>query len=147
MSTQADLAKLAKALEYADLAAGLYLAGGSDHAAQLLAAGAEQVLGDLARMLGPATHNDGVQALLATIAKRYKPPPIERQSMNPKRHEHMPLAGLAQADESATDEVRQATAAYLRAAWYTLDAMGLEAVAPLRLRRAVEQSTIYADND
>jgi len=39
MSTEHDLSKLAMALEYADLAAALYLAGGSDHAARLLAAG------------------------------------------------------------------------------------------------------------
>jgi hypothetical protein len=144
MSTPADLSKLAMALEYADLAAGLYLAGGSDHAAQLLAAAAEQVLGDLARLLGPAAHTDEVQALLTKIARRYKAPAIDRLNPNAKRADGFSVSGFAQAHELATDEVRHATAAYLRAAWYTLEAMGLDAIVPLRLQKAVDHSTIYA---
>ncbi|MCV2356961.1 hypothetical protein LNV09_22695 [Paucibacter sp. B2R-40] len=146
MSTQADLSKLAIALEYADLGAGLYLAGGSDHAAKLLAAAAEQVLGDLARLLGPSAHNDEVQTLLAKIAKRYKAAPLEPNSSRAKRGDGLSALGFAQAGEKVSEETREATAAYLRAAWYTLEAMGLDAVVPLRLQKAVDQSTIYANH-
>ncbi|MDC8771862.1 hypothetical protein [Roseateles albus] len=146
MSTQADLSKLAIALEYADLGAGLYLAGGSDHAAKLLAAAAEQVLGDLARLLGPSAHNDEVQTLLAKIAKRYKAAPLEPNNARAKRGEGLSALGFAQPGEKASEETREATAAYLRAAWYTLEAMGLDAIVPQRLQKAVDQSTIYANH-
>lgn len=145
MNPDSDLPKLALALEYADLAAALYLAGGSDHAARLLAAAAEQVLGDLAKLLGDRAQSDEVQSLLARIALRYRAPLIEPRSHLQSRQSELPLArgdnsgmltGLPAAD------ARQATAAYLRAAWYTLEAMGLEAVMPGRLRKAVEHSTI-----
>ncbi|MCV2369859.1 hypothetical protein [Roseateles oligotrophus] len=145
MSTQADLSKLTMALEYADLAAGLYLSGGSDHAAQLLAAAAEQVLGDLARLLGPSAHSDEVQALLAKIARRYKAPPLEPRSVKAKPSgDNLAILGFAQPGDKGNEEIRDATAAYLRAAWYTLESMGLDAVVPLRLQKAVDQSTIYA---
>ena len=77
-STEHDLPKLAMALEYADLAAAHYLAGGSDYAARLLAAAAEQVLGDLAKLLGPHhAQSDEVQTQLARIAMRYKAPTLD----------------------------------------------------------------------
>ncbi|MET0518707.1 MAG: hypothetical protein ABW005_07725 [Burkholderiaceae bacterium] len=144
MSTHADLPKLALVLEYADLSAALYLAGGSDHAARLLAAGAEQLLGDLARLLGPDAHSDEMQTLLARIALRYQAPAIE-----PRGHAHVSQdqAALARAGELAglpSGEARRATAAYLRAVWYMLESMGLEAVIPTRLQRAVDLSTIQA---
>ncbi len=144
MSTQADLSKLAMALEYADLGAALYLAGGSDHAAKLLAAAAEQVLSDLARLLGPAAHSNEVQSLLTKIAGRYQAPPVDRRSA--KRPEQLSALGLAPRQDLATEEIRQDTAAYLRAAWYTLESMGLDAIVPMRLQKAVDHSTIYADN-
>jgi NAD(P)-dependent dehydrogenase (short-subunit alcohol dehydrogenase family) len=146
MSTQADLSKLAIALEYADLGASLYLAGGSDHAAKLLAAAAEQVLGDLARLLGPSAHNDEVQTLLAKIARRYKAAPLEQHNARPRKSEGLAVMGFVPASGNATEEVREATAAYLRAAWYTLESMGLDAIVPLRLQKAVDQSTIYANH-
>ena len=145
MNPDSDLPRLALALEYADLAAALYLAGGSDHAARLLAAAAEQVLGDLAKLLGDRAQSEEVQALLARIALRYRAPLIEPRSHLQSRQSELPLSrdgnsgmltGLPSAD------ARQATAAYLRAAWYTLEVMGLEAVMPGRLRKAVEHSTI-----
>ena len=146
MSTQADLSKLAMALEYADLGAGLYLAGGSDHAAHLLAAAAEQVLGDLARLLGPSAHQDEVQTLLTKIARRYKAPPPEQKAAKPRRSADLAVLGFDDRRETANEEVREATAAYLRAAWYTLESMGLDAIVPIRLQKAVDQSTIYAGN-
>jgi len=134
MSTQADLTKLAMALEYADLSAALYLAGGCDHAARLLAAGAEQLLGDLARLLGEHTHTDEVQTLLARIALRYQAPQIEPRGHAQTRPGELPgnMAG----------EARRSTGAYLRAVWYTLESMGLEAVIPPRLQQAVDESTV-----
>ncbi|MEL4179380.1 hypothetical protein [Roseateles sp. PN1] len=134
---QDDLPKLAVALEYADLSAALYLAGGSDHAARLLAAAAEEVLGELAKLLGGhARNNDAVQTLLARIALRYQAPLIDTRSQAANRQ----LQSTGPNGER--DEVRAATATYLRAAWYILESMGLEAVIPQRLQKAVDQSTI-----
>ncbi|MEJ6007597.1 hypothetical protein WG899_18775 [Paucibacter sp. AS339] len=147
-STDADLPKLAIALEYADLAAAHYLAGGSDHAARLLAAAAEQVLGDLARLLGPHhTQSDEVQTLLARIAMRYKAPPVASRNPPHRRGHTPPLQFNHASTTQQANDARQATVAYLRAAWYTLESMGLDAVVPLRLQQAVDQSTIYAVNE
>ena len=142
MSSHTDLPKLALALEYVDLAAALYLAGGSDHAARLLAAAAEQVLGDLAKLLGPHAHTDEVQGLLARIALRYRAPLIEPRSHQQSRMSESRALDNAEFRDIPLGEARHATAAYLRASWYTLEAMGLDAVVPARLRKAVEQSTI-----
>ncbi len=147
MNTQQDLPDLAMALEYADLAAALYLAGGSDHAARLLAAGAEQVLGDLARMLGEHAHSDEVQTLLARIALRYKAPLIEPRGHAQARRSQFALTRTSEMAGLPEDEARNATAAYLRASWYLLESMGLEAVMPMRLQQAVESSTIFAPLD
>lgn len=147
MSTQADLPKLAMALEYADLSAALYLAGGSDHAARLLAAGAEQLLGDLARLLGEHTHSDEVQTLLARIALRYQAPLIEPRGHAQARKDQVAVVRASELAGLPEGEARRATAAYLRAVWYTLESMGLESVIPTRLQKAVEQSTIYGQPD
>lgn len=144
MSTQADLSKLAMALEYADLAAALYLAGGSDHAARLLAAGAEQVLGDLARLLGPNAHSDEVQVLLARIALRYQAPTIEPRGHALARTDQASMAHSGEWVHAHEGEARRATAAYLRATWYMLESMGLEAVIPTRLQKAIDQSTMVS---
>lgn len=147
-STEHDLPKLAMALEYADLAAAHYLAGGSDYAARLLAAAAEQVLGDLARLLGPHhAQSDEVQTLLARIALRYKAPTVESRNPSQRHKGQLPSMQIhPSAASHCSNEIREATAAYLRAAWYTLESMGLEAVVPVRLQKAVDQSTIYAGN-
>ncbi len=147
-STEHDLPKLAMALEYADLAAAHYLAGGSDYAARLLAAAAEQVLGDLAKLLGPHhAQSDEVQTQLARIAMRYKAPTLDTRG---PAHRYKSTGASTPVQACATaqagNEIRQATAAYLRAAWYTLESMGLEAVVPVRLQKAVDQSTIYTGN-
>ncbi len=147
MSTQADLPKLAMALEYVDLAAALYLAGGSDHAARLLAAGAEQTLGDLARLLGPHAQSDEVQTLLVRIAMRYRAPLVEPRGHAQARQDQGAVTRPGELGGPPEGEARRATAAYLRASWYTLEAMGLEAVIPTRLQRAVDRSTICAEPD
>lgn len=142
-SRNQDLPQLAMALEYADLAAALYMAGGSDHAARLLAAGAEQVLGNLARLLGEQAQDDEVQTLLARIALRYQAPLIEPRG--PARSQWaVSCAGELEGASANEGEVRNATRAYLRACWYTLESMGLEAVMPIRLQQAVDSSTILA---
>jgi hypothetical protein len=144
MST--DLSKLTVALEYADMAAGLYLAGDSHHAARLLAAAAEEVLGELARLLGQHVHADEMQMLLARIARRYQSPLTEPHSQTRLRNAQLQTRlAAASRDELPgllPDDARMATAAYLRAAWYTLQSMGLDAVIPERLQKAVSQSTI-----
>jgi hypothetical protein len=147
MSIQADLPKLAMALEYADLSAALYLAGGSDHAARLLAAGAEQLLGDLAKLLAQQIESDEVQTQLARIALRYKGPLLEPRGHAHARMDEAAMARAGQLANLADDEAHQATGAYLRACWYLLEAMGLEAVIPQRLEKAVEHTTIYASPD
>lgn len=148
MST--DFSKLTVALEYVDMAAGLYLAGDSNHAARLLAAAAEEVLSDLARLLGMHMHADEMQVLLARIAQRYQSPAIEAQSQTRLRNVQLQAPSVAGnlnelADlppDMLPDNVRMTTATYLRAAWYTLQSMGLDAVIPMRLQQAVAQSTI-----
>ena len=147
MKTNQDLPNLAIALEYSDLAAALYMAGGSDHAARLLAAGAEQVLGDLARMLGDHAHSDEVQTLLARIALRYQAPAIEPRGHAQARRSQFAVMRANEMAGLQEDEVRSATVAYLRACWYLLESMGLEAVIPTRLQQAVESSTIFAPLD
>ena len=62
-----DLQRLSAALEYVDLAAGLYLAGGADHAARLLAAAAEQQLGDLVQLIDAPSATVDTRELLARI--------------------------------------------------------------------------------
>ncbi len=144
MST--DLSKLTVALEYVDMAAGLYLAGDSNHAARLLAAAAEEVLSDLARLLGNHVHADEMQVLLARIARRYQSPVIEPHSQTRMRNAQLQARSAAanpnELPDVAPDNARMAAAAYLRAAWYTLQSMGLDAVVPARLQKAVSQSTI-----
>ncbi|WP_077036574.1 hypothetical protein [Pelomonas sp. KK5] len=146
-SSNKDLPNLATALEYADLAAALYLAGGSDHAARLLAAAAEQVLGDLARLLGEQVQTDEIQTLLARIALRYQAPAIEPRGSAQQRRSQFGLLRPSELGGQHEDEVRSATAAYLRASWYLLESMGLEAVIPNRLHQAIETSTIVAPVD
>ena len=132
------------------MAAGLYLAGDSNHAARLLAAAAEEVLSDLARLLGTHVHADEMQVLLARIAQRYQSPAIEAQGQTRSRNAQLQARSVAgNPDEPPDtlsdlppDNARLTTATYLRAAWYTLQSMGLDAVIPVRLQKAVAQSTI-----
>ncbi len=143
MLPNGDLARLSLALEYADLASALYLAGGSDEAARLLAAAAEQQLGDLYRLLGDQVQSEALQDQLRRIALRYSAPSYEMRSHAQARGSQQALArldGLA-----LPQKARESTASFLRAAWFLLESMGLEVVAPQRLHQAIERSTIHAD--
>ncbi len=142
MNTSSDLPKLAMALEYADLASALYLAGGSDHAARLLAAGAESLLGDLARMLAPHADDDEVQALVARVALNYHSPAKLPNGYEMSRREQSTIERANEMAGFSEQEVRHATAALLRSAWFQLESIGLEALIPTRLQRAVDESTI-----
>jgi hypothetical protein len=151
MSLSPDLPKLVMALEYADLSAAHYLAGGSDHAARLLAAGAEALLGDLARMLAPHVGNDDdgdgddeVQALVTRVALEYESPLRIPRGHDLARRENDALERASQMAGFSESEVRHATAALLRSCWYQLESLGLEALIPSRLQRAVDESTITA---
>lgn len=141
-----DLRRLSLALEYADLAAALYLAGGSDEAARLLAAAAEQHLGDLVQLLGEQVQDDELQSLLRRIALRYNAPDYELRGHAQSRHGQLALAQLEAFDASAPAKARESTATFLRAVWYLLETMGLESVAPQRLNQAIDQSTIHASD-
>jgi hypothetical protein len=142
MNTPSDLPKLAMALEYADLAAALYLAGGSDHAARLLAAGAEALLGDLAKMLIAHADDEEVQALVTRVALSYQAPPKLPRGYDMSRREQSAMARASEMAGFSEQEVRHATAALLRSAWFQLESIGLEALIPARLQRAVDESTI-----
>ncbi|MBV8501985.1 MAG: hypothetical protein JO006_09720 [Paucibacter sp.] len=144
MSSSPDLPKLVMALEYADIAAGLYLSGGSDHAARLLAAGAEALLGDLAKLLSPHAEDDEVQVLLTRVALQYESPTRLPRSHSLARRENDTLERASELAGFSEGEVRQAAAALLRSCWYQLEAIGLEALIPTRLQRAVDESTITA---
>lgn len=129
-----DLQRLCAALEYADLGAGLYLAGGADHAARLLAAAAEQQLGDLVRLIDAPNATVDARELLARVARAHRPAVVAPRES----------AGRDWSDElTSPDGVREETIAFLRAAWFMLEAMGLAALAPGRLQQAVEHSTVF----
>lgn len=135
MSSNPDLQRLSAALEYVDLAAGLYLAGGADQAARLLAAAAEQQLGDLVRLIDAPSATVDTRELLARIARAHRPAVVAPR----------PAAGQGWDDEPvATDATREEIVAYLRAAWFMLEAMGLASLAPERLQEAVEHSTVFS---
>jgi len=129
-----DLQRLSAALEYADLAAGLYLAGGADQSARLLAAAAEQLLGDLVRLIDVPGATVDTRELLARLARAHRPVGVApRQAAE---HDW-------DAPPAAPDGVHEETIAFLRAAWFMLEAMGLAALAPDRLQQAIEQSTVF----
>lgn len=135
MSSNPDLLRLSAALEYVDLAAGLYLAGGADQAARLLAAAAEQQLGDLVRLIDAPSTTVDTRELLARVARSHRPAVVAPREA-PSRD--------LQAPPAAPDGVRDETVAFLRAAWFMLEAMGLAALAPERLQQAIEHSTVFS---
>ena len=139
-----DLSKLALALEYVDMAAGHYIAGGSDHAAQLLAAAAEKLLADLGRMLGSQRHEEEVQQLLHHVAGAYASPRDIPQPHNKALDQQGALSKAHELGALPDNSARQATVALLRACWYLLESLGLEAAMPERLVRAIELSTVVA---
>ncbi|MBA4218389.1 MAG: hypothetical protein V3V71_09515 [Roseateles sp.] len=134
MSSNPDLQRLSAALEYVDLAAGLYLAGGADHAARLLAAAAEQQLGDLVRLIDVPTATVDARELLARVARAHRPAVVAPREQPGRDWDAPP---------SAPDGVREETVAFLRAAWFMLEAMGLAALAPERLQQAIDHSTVF----
>jgi hypothetical protein len=133
-----DLQRLSAALEYVDLAAGLYLAGGADQAARLLAAAAEQQLGDLVRLIDAPSATMDAREMLARIARAHRPAVVAPRQPPERGWDDSPVN---------TDGTREEVVAYLRAAWFMLEAMGLASLAPERLQRAVEQSTVFSSGD
>jgi hypothetical protein len=133
MSSTPDLQRLSAALEYADLAAGLYLAGGADQAARLLAAAAEQQLGDLVRLIDAPSETVDTRELLARIARAHRPAVVAPRDMPERTWDDGPVMA---------DATREEIVAYLRAAWFMLEAMGLASLAPERLQQAVDNSTV-----
>lgn len=134
MSSNPDLQRLSAALEYVDLAAGLYLAGGADQAARLLAAAAEQQLGDLVRLIDAPSATVDMRELLARVARAHRPAVVAPRQTPGKEWDAEPVVADATRDEIV---------AYLRAAWFMLEAMGLAALAPERLQEAVDNSTVF----
>jgi hypothetical protein len=135
MSSNPDLQRLSAALEYVDLAAGLYLAGGADQAAHLLAAAAEQQLGDLVRLIDAPSATVDTRELLARIARAHRPAVVAPRQSPARDWDEEP---------APADATREEIVAYLRAAWFMLEAMGLASLAPARLQEAVEHSTVFS---
>lgn len=133
-----DLQRLSAALEYVDLAAGLYLAGGADQAARLLAAAAEQQLGDLVRLIDAPSATVDTRELLARVARAHRPAVVAPRDAPERDWEGPPVS---------PDGAREETIAFLRAAWFMLEAMGLASLAPERLQHAVEHSTVFSSGD
>jgi hypothetical protein len=138
MSSNPDLQRLSAALEYVDLAAGLYLAGGADQAARLLAAAAEQELGDLVRLIDAPSATVDMRELLARIARAHRPAVVAPRAAPERDWDDEPVLADATRDEIV---------AYLRAAWFMLEAMGLASLAPERLQQAVDNSTVFGSAD
>lgn len=134
MSSNPDLQRLSAALEYVDLAAGLHLAGGADHAARLLAAAAEQLLGDLVRLIDAPSASVDARELLARVARAHRPAVVAPRQ--PVEHDW-------DAPPSSPDGTREETIAFLRASWFMLEAMGLATLAPEGLQKAVDHSTVF----
>ena len=134
MSSNPDLQRLSAALEYVDLAAGLYLAGGADQASRLLAAAAEQQLGDLVRLIDAPSATMDMREMLARIARAHRPAVVAPRPPAERDWDDEPVL---------TDATREETVAFLRAAWFMLEAMGLASLAPERLQQAVENSTVF----
>ncbi|RTL42001.1 MAG: hypothetical protein EKK53_12640 [Burkholderiales bacterium] len=130
-----DLQRLSAALEYVDLAAGLYLAGGADQAARLLAAAAEQQLGELVQLIDAPSATMDTRELLARIARAHRPAVVA-----PREAPERGWSGEAVEVDATRDEI----IAYLRAAWFMLEAMGLASLAPARLQEAVDNSTVFS---
>ena len=142
-AVSSDLPRLARALEYLDMASALYVAGGADHSAQLLAAAGERLLGDLARLIQSPEHGHEVQQLLGRLTQAHVPSQVPEV---PSHHQSRQLqAMLSRSESPESTELRQATSALLRASWYLLETMGLEPLAPSRLHQAIEKGTIYAE--
>ncbi len=142
-AVSSDLPRLARALEYLDMASALYLAGGADHSAQLLAAAGERLLGDLARLIQSPEHGHEVQQLLARLTQQHVPAQVPEVAGHNQSRQLQTMLSRQETPESS--ELRQATSALLRASWYLLETMGLEPLAPSRLHQAIEKSTIYAE--
>jgi hypothetical protein len=138
-----DLPRLARALEYLDMASALYVGGGADHSAQLLAAAGERLLGDLARLIQSPEHGHEVQQLLGRLTQAHVPSQVPEVGGHNQSRQLQAMLSRAETPEST--ELRQATSALLRASWYLLETMGLEPLAPSRLHQAIEKSTIYAE--
>jgi hypothetical protein len=134
MSSNPDLQRLSAALEYVDLAAGLYLAGGADQAARLLAAAAEQQLGDLVRLIDAPSATVDTRELLARIARAHRPAVVAPREVSTRDWDGEPVLA---------DATREEIVAFLRASWFMLEAMGLAALAPERLQQAVDNSTVF----
>jgi CTP:molybdopterin cytidylyltransferase MocA len=130
-----DLQRLSAALEYVDLAAGLYLAGGADQAARLLAAAAEQQLGDLVQLIDAPSATVDTRELLARIARAHRPAVVA-----PRQEAERDWNG----EPVEADATREEILAYLRASWFMLEAMGLASLAPARLQEAVDNSTVFS---
>jgi hypothetical protein len=137
MSPNPDLQRLSAALEYADLAAGLYLAGGADQAARLLAAAAEQQLGDLVRLIDAPSETVDTRELLARIARAHRPAVVAPRQAPGRSWDDSPVG---------IDGTRDEIVALLRAAWFMLEAMGLASLAPERLQQAVDHSTVFSSS-
>lgn len=137
MSSNPDLQRLSAALEYADLAAGLYLAGGADQAARLLAAAAEQQLGDLVRLIDAPSATVDTRELLARIARAHRPAVVAPRQSQDRSWDDSPVE---------VDGTRDEIVALLRAAWFMLEAMGLASLAPERLQQAVDHSTVFSSS-
>lgn len=138
MASNPDLQRLSAALEYVDLAAGLYLAGGADQAAHLLAAAAEQQLGDLVRLIDVPSASLDTRELLARVARAHRPAVVAPRESPARDWDEEP---------TLADATREETIAYLRAAWFMLEAMGLGSLAPERLQQAIEHSTVFSGAD
>lgn len=129
-----DLTRLSVALEYVDLGAGLYLCGGSDYAARLLAAAAEQLLGDLVKLVEGPQAVENAQELLERVARAY-----QAKARSPRA-----AAPRGMDTQGRPDALRAETEAYLRACWFMLEAMGLSSLAPSALSEAVETTTVFS---
>lgn len=145
-AADSDLPRLARALEYGDMAAALYLTGGSDHAALLLATASERLLGELFRLNGSRSLGSSVVELLQGLMLMRSEPELdaELRSHVQARRSQPALARVGELAGLADSKARHDTAGLLRAAWFLLESLGLESVAPRRMYQAVERSTIHA---
>lgn len=87
------------------------------------------------RLIDAPSATVDMRELLARIARAHRPAVVAPRQLAGRDWEAEPVLA---------DATREEIVAYLRAAWFMLEAMGLAALAPDRLQQAVDHSTVFS---
>jgi hypothetical protein len=90
------------------------------------------------RLIDAPSATVDMRELLARIARAHRPAVVAPRAAPERDWDDEPVLADATRDEIV---------AYLRAAWFMLEAMGLASLAPERLQQAVDNSTVFGSAD